>query len=807
MIRVMLVFLCTMLFATTAFAATLPPVVRSTGLVHLQVHQPGPFSLSVLKRDLNNYEGEDLLHLTLYDPAGIEILTHTIPDDGITEIGPDAEAYQRFETTVDAAVAGRYRLLVTGSVDLVWGMETSASGYVLEGPEVLTDAALSGSICFAPPSREFAITLRAIRDRGVQTVTLSDDAGERLGEFTLSEAGTVQTLEFPEAERDGLWSLDFEALDVRIDLGRWVRYWTFEADAWFDVEASRQMLLPHSFTRYLQPGESAEIDFRLLNRLDREGIFNLELIADERLQSALLGPASPVTLEAGETMQLRVRVTAPEDAREGQQFTAAVRASALNHPAATTFSGIDMRIGESPATQPLEMPIELEPLAYENALFGYAPDYMRNETYFDAENRPWIRQRTDSSDGTTGVYTLTEGSQWAHFGFEDAIREKYPEYRTSRGGGGFAGAKLAFDGEGGIYTTLRLEVADEQFAVLVFSPDDGSSWQVFELRGSQAEVEQFTGHNALDIPPPILAFEFVAPHAARFCSYHDLWLYMPRRGGDRLVLGEPIKVAEAVVGSCQHSGGPASSATQDGRTHIVWGAVSGEPDGSGADERGVPTYATTYDHATGEVGEQVLLGHGPPVNDVHNVPAITIDSEGYLHVVIGAHGNPFRYVHSLHPNDASTWTEPEIMLTRGFVRDDGSHRGRQTYISLVCDQHDTLHVASRQNRNDGAYHGFSSYRTLSIQHRPKNGRWTRDATPLVIAAFPGYSIWYHKLTIDRLGHLWLSYGYWSRHAVYESHYPGRYYHRAVLLSRDGGITWKLAETSDFTEGLHLAGDG
>ena len=202
----------------------------------------------------------------------------------------------------------------------------------------------------------------------------------------------------------------------------------------------------------------------------------------------------------------------------------------------------------------------------------------------------------------------------------------------------------------------------------------------------------------------------------------------------------------------------------------------------------------------------MLLGYGPPVNDVHNVPAITMDSEGYLHVLIGAHGDNFQYTRSLRPNDAySGWTPAEPILNTGWVGEDTDEDGvgRQTYISLVCDQNDTLHTAFRQWRQGvDSYHGGATYAALSVQHKPKDGPWS-DAQPLVIPAVPGYSIYYHKLTVDRLGALYLSYSYWTSDETYQSQFPGRYHHRAVLVSRDGGERWKLAETEDFLEGMRL----
>ncbi len=793
---------CIILIASVAHAATVPPGVRGPRTVHLRV-EPGPLSITMLKRDLNIYENADALNITLYDPLGNEVFSEVMPDDGNAGRGGRATDYQRLEKTVDCSLAGTYRLAVRGSSDVVWGVETSADNLVIEGDMFFSDGDVGGSVFFPPPNTAFTITLSALHDPGRQTVSLFGADDEPLGQFELAETGEEHTAEFPEAEREGLWHLDFEALDVRLAVTG-VKIWTTEADAWFDAGKSKWMLMPYRYTRYLQPGESAEIEFSLRNSTGAADELRLDVTPGEGLQAEIAEPPMPVALKSGAVAPVTVRVTLAQDAPpEGTELHVFVRASAAGEPTAMASSGINLRVGDSPVSEPLDLPIVLRPYEHENVQFGYAPDYMRNEVYFGLDNAPWIRQRTEGRYGTTGVHTLAEQTNWVYSDFIEAIRAKYPDYSTSYGGGGFAGAKLAFDGQGGLYTTLRLVAGAARPAVLLFSPDEGRSWQVNELRGNIADIEQFTGHNALEVPPPVLAYETIAPHPARFCAYNDLWLYMPRREGDRLDIGEPIKVAEAVIGSCQHSGGPASSVTRQGKTHIVWGEVSGNPDGTEADERGVPTYVATYDHASGQVGTKVLLGYGPPVNDVHNVPAITMDSEGVLHVLIGAHGANFHYVRSLRPDDASAWTEPDPILLKGYRTEEGDS-GKQTYISLVCDASDTLHTAFRQWRNDPQYHGGLQFAALSIQHKPKGGEWSEEATPLVVGAVPGYSIWYHKLTVDRVGGLWMSYSYWTSDESYQGQFPNQYHNRAVLVSRDGGETWKLAETGDFIEGVRLS---
>jgi hypothetical protein len=87
------------------------------------------------------------------------------------------------------------------------------------------------------------------------------------------------------------------------------------------------------------------------------------------------------------------------------------------------------------------------------------------------------------------------------------------------------------------------------------------------------------------------------------------------------------------------------------------------------------------------------------------------------------------------------------------------------------------------------------YAALSYQRKPADAPWG-PAQPIVVAPVPGYSIYYHKLTIDRRGRLFLSYSYWTSDTTYQSDFPYRYNHPAIVMSDDGGDTWKLLETGD-----------
>ena len=416
--------------------------------------------------------------------------------------------------------------------------------------------------------------------------------------------------------------------------------------------------------------------------------------------------------------------------------------------------------------------------------------------FTDLRNRPYIRMRTGDKNLSTGIFTLQNGN-WVEKGFIADIKTKYPGFTRTRQASGWHSTKTAFDAENHLYTCLAIQCADKSYhRLLLYSRNGGDSYQVYELplgRGVH-DIEHWTGHNVCPGPPPVILYSFTGSHPARFCSFHDLFLLFPRKTEAGLDLGEPILVTRNCFGTCQHSGKPAPTVTLGDRTHIVWGEI----DDSGVP--GVPTYAATYLHREKRMTRKVLLGYGPPVNDVHNAPGICADSRGYLHVMTGAHGAPFYYLRSRKPNDAlSGWTDPVPVCKTGYVDDKSGPegRGRQTYLSLQFDSHDTLHTAFRQwRRNVDPYFGGQIYAALSYQRKPRGRPWEK-ARPLIVPPLPRYSIYYHNLTHDRRDSLYLSYSYYSVDEAYRNDIPGQYDYRAVITSPDGGTTWKLLETADF----------
>jgi hypothetical protein len=351
---------------------------------------------------------------------------------------------------------------------------------------------------------------------------------------------------------------------------------------------------------------------------------------------------------------------------------------------------------------------------------------------------------------------------------------------------GLASSKIAFDRDGDMY----LLASAGGGPALLHSADGGKTFAVCPIPGRGGrhgawDIEQFSGHNMPDGPPPILCYTQTAADPKRIWRrINDLELYLPRKTGGRVSIGQPVLVSKQCIGLSAHSGIPSTVVSRGAKVHVVW-AEATDPEEK---VPGVPTFVATYDRQSGALGKPALVGYGPPANDVHNTPSIAMDSQGHLHVLVGTHGQPFPYARSLKPDDAhSGWTEA-VLTGEGLP---------QTYIGLVCGPDDTLHAVFRLWQHGKEPFPASHHATLAYQRKRPGKPWEAPRV-LIVPPFSEYSVYYHRLTIDRAGRLFLSYDSWSTYWFYRTDHAGR--RRALLMSPDGGETWKLAQTGDLVAG-------
>ncbi len=382
------------------------------------------------------------------------------------------------------------------------------------------------------------------------------------------------------------------------------------------------------------------------------------------------------------------------------------------------------------------------------------------EPYFDLANRPYVR--------TSRGLSILGDHEWQE--------SQSPDVPF---GSGRANTKVAFDHDdnGYVITTVRGK------ASLLCSSDRGRTFTAVSLGPSGAfDIEQFSGQNVPERPPAIVrSIRTASDPKLRWRSLSDLQLIVPEKRDGRLVIGPPVLLSRQSLGVGSHSGIPSAVVSRGDMVHVIW-AEATDPK---LEVPGVPTYVVTYDRRNHKLlGEPVLIGYGAPPNDVHNRPSMVMDSHGYLHALTGTHGRPFQYARSLEPNTAhGGWTKAEPV---------GANLP-QTYIGLVCGKDDTLHLVFRYWRHGVEPFPLATHATLAYQRKRPGQPWEPPRV-LIVAPFSEYSIFYHRLTIDRKGRLFLSYDYWSTYWFYRNDHVGS--RRALMMSADGGETWKLVDEAD-----------
>ena len=756
---------------------------------------PGELIVDLEKRDRNRTGRHTELRAILVGPDRRVLQEVTIPDDGLPRgSGTGAPQRARLATQVDRT--GVYGLNVTVSQDrygddIIWGFQTNCPHYLIETarghrderrqePIVLLNPDRPGNVCFLPREGKFGIEITSLPD-GVDALPVVDAAGTLIHTLEVGAGGRAAHTFPADVHRDGRpWRIHFPSQQAVIQIDgvtRWDKedrypnlpYWTPDPASCFPFHDYRWILTPYSRSVHGKPGEQGEIRFQVHNNSDGEKTVQLNLeFPGDPWPVDLSGDR--VVLSAKQAAEVVVRYTVPA---EGQTRVCHLRATPEEAPDFSTYSTLTVKAATAPATQPLEMPIALKPYRHENEQWGYLPDYpVETQIYFDLENRPFAR--------TGGGIETWRNGQWTPSELRTAVtsREAQLEGRSF----GVSSTKLAFDKDNDLYLLATASRA----AALLHSTDGGATFSAYSIPGREDrprafDVEQFSGHNVPDGPPPILRYTRTANDPnLRWRTVNDLELFLPEKVDGRLVLGDPVMISRQCIGLAVHSGIPATVVSRGPRVHVVW-AEATDPN---VQVPGVPTYVATYDRETKKLGTPALVGYGAPPNDVHNTPSITIDSRGYLHVLAGTHGQPFQYARSLKPNDAhSGWTEAEA-VGKGL---------RQTYIGLVCGPDDTLHLVFRLWWYSTDPFPASHHATLAYQRKPPGGPWEAPRV-LIVPPFSEYSVFYHRLTIDRAGRLLLSYDYWSTYWFYRTDHRGN--RRALLISADGGQTWKLAESRD-----------
>ncbi len=782
----MVVFLLCIMVAPHVSAQTIPLLWGGCGGVYFQAEE-GELRVTVYKQDLNNGGGETHLRAVLFGPDRTVLDEKTISDDGLPR-GGEPGPVESVTLRADIAHAGVCGMMIAVSNDrygehVAWGFETNCPKWLVETsrghrdarhmePLVPRSPGRGGAISFLPRREAFTVEMEGLAS-GSGAPVLMDAAGRTVAALDVTADGTALH-EVPADPERGVtpWTLRLPSFagTVHIDgVTRWERgsrlenlsLWTSDRSSWFDFHGNRWLLFPYHKTVYIEETSRESLDFTLHNNGIDDKRITLDLSFD--------GPTCPadlsrreVRLAPGESETVTLSVGLPRGADETACLLRATVAGAGGY---STCSSVTVRRGAAPAQQPLDIPVKLEPYTHENRQFGYLPDYPNdNQPYFSPGNRPYI------ADGD-GVWRLDGGSWKKTAEMRRGDTGRVVPLRTIN-------SRIAFDRDGAVYCLGRVDGG----AALVCSKDGGVTFTAWPLPGRGSfDIEPFSGHNMPDGPPPVARFtQTAADPNLIWRRINDFDLILPERTADGGIrFPEPVRISDMALGLSIHSGIPQVLVSHGPLVHVTWGEAT-DPD---KDVPGVPTFVATCDRRTGKLTEPVLVGYGPPANDVHNTPCITMDGDGRLHVLVGTHGRTFKYVRSLAPDAADgRWTESEDV-------GDGL---RQTYVGMVCGPDNTLHLVFRLWLDDTTYFPAGYYANLAYMSKRPGEPWSA-ARPLVVAPFSEYSIFYHRLVIDRTGRLFLSYDYWSTFWFYRTDHRGT--RRKLMMSPDGGGSWRLVTGS------------
>lgn len=467
----------------------------------------------------------------------------------------------------------------------------------------------------------------------------------------------------------------------------------------------------------------------------------------------------------------------------------------------------------------------------EKSQFGYRPAYTPGRVSFSRSGRPLIRDKQFnmqilSDSGTWKSINVLEiaqaslsarGVTWSPGTFGPIPHAAYAD------GGVSHESRVAFDNQCNGYTILYSSPTSLNANLLLHTPDGGHSWAAYPIPGSSGRsattMELPSASYTLTQPPVLLNF-FTNTQPS---TPSPRTIVIPTVSNNTITFSAPVVVSNGSV-SVSPAGGMENYAVSSGNNvfMVYPGAATMIDPVSG--RRGTPAYIVTIDRTTKAVtGGPILLGVGVAptdsvLTDDHNQPSISQDRLGYLHIVIGGHSGPIYYRKSQNPNDASSWTDIEQV---GMVETGADE---YTYPSLHVG-YDLRPVIVARWSGD-RYHND----LVSITRR-SDGTWYQQV--IVDPGRWGYAHWYHKLSFDPWGRIFLNYEYYpsnlysdeaitfentypdvsmipdpgctpstraegTRYCSYEeSGYPS--VNATVLMSPGIGIPFQLATTKTFFE--------
>lgn len=419
----------------------------------------------------------------------------------------------------------------------------------------------------------------------------------------------------------------------------------------------------------------------------------------------------------------------------------------------------------------------------ERDLFGYAPSFDPNRVSFATNGRPIIRNR----DLTLQI--LTDSGRWNKVPLmpvaEQSLRQQgiisannpwVPKYDKNQlfDSGPQTEERVVFDDKCRAYTLVNANDSSLARSFLLYSADGGHSWAAYVIPKTEdllytASIEAPVNGTVLNSPPALIVAEKYDPPAAggKYPWHaHQAWLLFPAVTADGVLsLSGPFAISDHTLCCGGHSGFEAQAVSFGDRIHIAYPGDRAVKDPI-TGRLGTPQYARTFSRSLARfINPPVLIGIGllgpqnapagatNAVPDSHAQTAVAIDKEGFIHVVIGGHGSRMVYRKSLRADDTDQWMAPEVFSLHPKAGNRRDFVDEYTYPSLVLDRDGQPNVLARWSGD--AY----TFRLIYTVRLNRTGTWT-DQQVLLDPGRAYYGVWYHKLTSDPWGRLFINYSYY-----------------------------------------------
>ena len=714
-------------------------------------------------------------------PVRVVILTpdrNILADTWFPPTQGNSKVVSKVRITADDLPKGIYSMMINQVQDPLgnlfqWGFTTNCKKYVIENsrghrdarhtePITICSGEKKGRLYFPVQKGAFKTTLtKCIPDSAMRVI---DNTGKVVASTKADAKGNAGFSFTADKNRKGLWALEFDRFQAQIEqdeLTHWAKvkggedsselcHWTNDPASWFRFGVVRKMFRP--FYKEINTAKDCEIEYLLYNYGNGE----LKVMITPEYPAGVKGFLRlfqrTVTIPPKQTVKVKIFCRAPA---EGTTVTARLRASAAGVSSYST-----LKVSNLPAKQmvKLETPFLVDPFRnasdYDTASID-GRELPTGEPYFDKNGKAYCNNYFNTWYKENGVW------------HKSVMSDGKPVPRT-------LSSKIGFDHENRPYLLAKYNGKIS----LLTSNDGGKTFTAYPLPvpATFADIEVFTGHNPANYLPPVIAFFRTSSRSAEsfWRQTNHMTLLLPEIKNGKVVFEKIIPLTKLSIGIAVHSGMAHSVVSVGDNVHIIWGEASDPKDKS---IKGVPTYVATYNRTTGKLTKPVLIGFGPPANDVHNTPSIVADSKGYLHAVIGSHGDRFRYTRSIEPNSSKKWLKEEKIAERTSM----------TYAGLVCDKDDNLYLFYREWPRFQPY-GYCAVLALRTK-KATDEKWS-DYRVIARPFFTDYSVYYHKVTIGPDQKIYVSLNYYSTFWFFRNEIATE---RFLIESPDGAKNWYLSK--------------